>query len=175
MGTLFYKLVLKIMLDQPKGVEIRVFMAARRFIIDEICQYDQPYTSLNGLILRATHNIGNVEMEQHARDAGISGYSFRKLVRAWMNGFTAFSIVPLRIASLLGGGIATSGFIGAIIIVVRKLSHPTIQVGWSSLLTVILIMSGLILLVLGIIGEYVGRMYMCINHTPQYIIKNIKR
>lgn len=161
------------LIERPKDVYMSTIFLAKRFVIDEIVKYDQPYGYLSGLILRVTQNIGNVEMEQQARKSGKSGYTFKKLFSLWLNGFTAFSIRPLRIADLMGFLFAGFGFILAFVTIIRKLVLVNVSVGWSSLISVILIASGLNLLVLGLIGEYIGRIYMCINKTPQSVIKEI--
>lgn len=172
-GSLMNRLMRQWLIDGPKGVTVSVFMMARRFVIDEIIRYDNPYPYLGGLVLRTTHNIANVEMHQKRRVYGHSGYNFLKLISLWMNGFTAFSLKPLRIADVMGIFTAVCGFIMGIVVIIRKLVYPRIALGWSSLMSVSLIMSGVIMLMLGLIGEYIGRIYMCINHTPQYVIKEM--
>ena len=149
-----------------------IFMA-KRFVVENMIQYDQPYAYISGLILRITQNVGNVEMEQRDRAEGESGYTIKKLLALWLNGFTAFSIKPLRVADLIGGVTAFIGVIIAIITIIRKLLDSSIQAGWSSMIAVVLITSGLHLLLLGIVGEYVGRCYMCINKTPQYVVRKV--
>ena len=110
-------------------------------------------------------------MEQEAREIGSSGYSFGKLLSLWLNGFTAFSIKPLRMSTLCGGLFAASGFIFAIVTLIRKIFVANIQIGWSSLMSVTLLLSGIILIMLGLIGEYLGRVYLCINQTPAFVIR----
>ena len=146
-----------------------LFMA-RRYIIDEMIKYKQPYPYIAGLILRTTQNIGNIDMEQRERSSGSSGYSISKLLKLWVNGFTAFSIKPLRISAGLGAVMGASGALLAFITGLRKLIVPE---GKSSsfLISVNLTVGGLILLFMGMVGEYIGRIYMCINETPQYVVK----
>lgn len=172
MGTKLNEFMMQYMLDKPKEVGLASFFMAKRFVIDEIIKYENPYPYIAGLLLRATNKIGNVEMEQRERKAGQSGYTMKKLVNLWVNGFTAFSLKPLRVATALGFSSAVVGFLTLIYILIRKLLVPSIQVGYTSQIGVILLMSGIILCVLGIIGEYVGRIYMCINNNPQYVIRN---
>ena len=124
-------------------------------------------------MLRTTSKITNIEINQRERREGSSGYNFRKLVKLWLNGFTAFSVKPLRIGVALGFGSSILGFLIAIVALVRKLTIPTIQIGYTSQIAIQLIIGGLILGVLGIIGEYVGRIYMCINKKPQYVIESV--
>lgn len=161
------------LIERPKNVYMSTIFMAKRFVIEEMLQYDQPYAYISGLILRITQNVGNVEMEQRDRAAGESGYTLKKLLSLWLNGFTAFSIKPLRVADLIGGGTAFIGAVVAIITIIRKLLDSSIQAGWSSMIAVLLITSGLNLLLLGLVGEYVGRCYMCINKTPQYVVRRV--
>lgn len=175
MGTKLSDWMNEVLLKAPKGVTVSIFFMAKRFIIDEVIKYDNPYPHIPGLILRTSHNIGVVQTEQLDRQNGVSGYSFRKLLSLWMNGFTAFSVVPLRIATYLGMFSALVGFVYGIFIIIRKLVASNIPAGWSSTIAILLFMSGIILCVLGMIGEYVGRIYMCINNTPQYIVKEVAR
>lgn len=167
----------EMILNQPKNLYMSVFFIARKFVIDEILNYQNPYPYITGLLLRTTNNIGNIEVEQRDREYGKSGYSLKKLLSLWMNGFTTFSIKPLRISSFLGFVCSFIGFIFGIITIIRKFLVSNISVGWSSIICVQLIMGGMILLVLGMIGEYLGRIYISINKSPQYVIKetiNIK-
>ena len=161
------------LIEKPKDASMSIFFMARRYIIDEMIKYQQPYPYIAGLILRTTQNIGNLDMEQRERNSGQSGYTLSKLLKLWLNGFTAFSIKPLRVAAGLGTGLGIAGLVLAIVTIIRKIVVVDIQVGWSSLIAVNLIIGGIILIFMGLIGEYIGRIYMCINNTPQYVIKEI--
>ena len=159
------------MLDKPKDLYISSYFAARRFVIDEIVKYENPYPYVTGLVLRTTKNICNVKVTHKARVNGQSGYSFRKLVHLWVNGFTSFSVKPLRFASVSGVMTAVAGFVYAVWTIIKKFVYPMAPVGWSSTVAIILILGGMILFVLGMIGEYVGRIYICMNKSPQYVVK----
>ena len=172
-GTKLSDMLSKKIMDNPNNVVLSIFFLAKRFVVDEMMQYQNPYPYILGLILRTTHNIGIVEVEQLPRQSGSSGYSLKKLLSLWMNGFTAFSIAPLRVASYVGAFSAFMGFVYGIYIILRKLIVNDLVSGWGSTVAIILFMSGVMLCVLGLIGEYVGRIYMCINNTPQYIIKEV--
>ena len=172
-GTKLSDAVSKKFMDNPDDIVLSIFFLARRFVVDEMMQYQNPYPFILGLILQTTHNIGVVETAQLPRQSGSSGYSLKKLISLWMNGFTAFSIAPLRVASYIGGVSAFAGFAYGIYIIFRKLIVNDLASGWGSTVAIILFMSGIMLCVLGLIGEYVGRIYMCINNTPQYIIKEV--
>ncbi len=173
-GSRINKFMTEYMLDKPKDLYISSYFAARRFIVDNMLEYEHSYPYVIGLVLRATKNITNVPVKHRARLEGESGYSFKKLLALWFNGFTAFSVKPLRLASCTGCLLATLGFAYALYLIIRKLLHPqAILLGWSSTISLLLIIGGIILLVLGIIGEYIGRIYICINRAPQYVIRDI--
>lgn len=159
------------LLGKPKGLMVTSYFVARRFVIDEICRYHNPYTYVIGLVFRTTKNIGMVPVTHRARVQGSSGYTLSKLFSLWMNGFTAFSIKPLRMATMSGVVFAIIGFIYVIYILINKLINPIVPVGWSSTIAAIMIVGGIILCMLGMIGEYLGRVYISINDSPQYVIK----
>ncbi len=151
------------------------YYIAKKFIIDEMIKYKNPYPYMGGLVLRVTRNIGFVFVTHRDRMEGRSGYSFKGLVNLWLNGFTAFSVKPLRIGSYIGFLSSILGILYAIYIIIKKLFiNPDLQTGWSSIISVIMIIGGIIMLMLGLIGEYIGRIYICINNSPQYVIKEIE-
>lgn len=170
-GTSVNKLMTEFIIGRPRDLQFTNFMIMKRFVADKITEYKNPYPYLTGLLLRTTQHIANVEMEQRERFEGGTTFTFKKMVALWMNGFTAFSIKPLRMADILGAVSAVIGFIYAVFIIIRKLVNPDVAMGYSSLMAVMLIIGGIIMVLLGLIGEYVGRIYMCINDSPQYVIR----
>ena len=160
------------LIGKPKNLYLGNFSAAKRFVIDEMSKYDKPFPYLSGLLLRTTSKICNVDMIERERAAGVGHYTFIKSLKLWLNGFTAFSVKPLRISTVLGAICALIGFVFGIITVVNKLLHPEMQAGYSSTMAVILFIGGMIMMMLGMIGEYIGRIYICINNSPQYVIRN---
>jgi undecaprenyl-phosphate 4-deoxy-4-formamido-L-arabinose transferase len=163
----------RIMLGKPKKLYLSSYFAVKRFIAEEIKRYEGPYPYVIGLVLRSTKNIVNVEVNHLPRLSGKSGYTLGKLFSLWMNGFTAFSVKPLRLATLIGAVSAVSGFLYAIYTVIKKLfiQPEGLISGFSALICAILVLGGLILIMLGILGEYIGRMYINMNNSPQYIIR----
>lgn len=156
--------------DDRKGSS---YFVAKRYLIDEMIKYKNAYPYLAGLVLRSTRNISMVDINHRSRLEGQSGYSIKKLIALWLNGFTAFSIKPLKLGTYLGFFLASLGFIFAIITVIRKLFiTPMMEAGWSSIISIMLIIGGAILVMLGLMGEYIGRIYICINNSPQYVIKD---
>lgn len=174
-GSFLNEKMTEYLVNKPKGIKPTSFFVAYKFIIDEMLRYNCAYPYIGGLIYRATQNIGNVKVSHHDRMYGQSGYKLKKLIGMWINGFTAFSVKPLRVATFLGFISAFVGVFYGVFTIVRKLITPEIQMGYSSLLTVILFIGGIIMLLLGMIGEYVGRIYICINDAPQYVVREVVR
>lgn len=171
-GSKINSLMTEMLLEKPHDLFISSYFAARRFIIDNMVEYQHSYPYVIGLVLRATKNIANVPVTHREREQGNSGYTLKKLLGLWTNGFTAFSVKPLRIASWTGILFAFVGFVYAIYLVIHKLLQPNaVLLGWSSTICIMMILGGIILLVLGIIGEYIGRIYISINNAPQYVIR----
>ena len=161
------------LLDKPKGLRMENFNAMKRFVCDEVLRYKHPYPYIEGLIFRATKSVKCIKMEQRNRaDENASGFTLKKSIGLLMNGLTAFSVKPLRVASICGMLFSIAGFIFGIITVIRKIVTPDMLMGYSSMMAVLLFTTGLIMLMLGIIGEYLGRIYICINASPQYVIRN---
>lgn len=159
------------LIDKPKGLRIMSYFACKRYVIEDVKKYDNPYPYISGLLLRATKRIGNVEIHHRERIEGKSGYTIKKLLLLWVNGFTAFSVKPLRIATITGALTAVAGFIYGLYIIINKLVHPMTPLGYSSTMAVLLFLGGMIMLMLGLIGEYIGRIYISINNAPQYVIR----
>ena len=170
-GSAMNSLMANILISKPKNLYLSNFSALKRFAVDEILKYKNPYPYIDGLFIRTTTKITNVEMEERSRLVGEGNYTFKKSISLWINGFTAFSVKPLRIADLLGVIIAILGFIFAIFTVVKKIINPDIAVGYSSLMSAILVVGGILMLLLGLMGEYIGRIYICLNNSPQYVIR----
>ena len=156
----------------PKDIELNSYYACKRFVVDEMIRYENPYPYLAGLQVRATRWLKNVDIPHHKREFGKSGYSLHKLMSLWMNGFTAFSVKPLRIATFAGFVTAAIGFLYAIFVIVKKILNPDLPMGYSSLMCVLLFIGGMLMLMLGLIGEYIGRIYICLNKAPQYVVRN---
>ena len=170
-GSWFNALTVNFLLKTDKDIKVTSFFVFRKFILNTILQYKNSYTHLRGLLMTATQNIGTVEVLHFDRKEGTSTYTLKKLIRLWSSCIN-FSIIPLRFASVFGSLTALVGFIFMIYIVVHKMINPNVAVGWTSTLSITLLFSGIILMCLGIIGEYIGRIFLAINRTPQYVVRN---
>ena len=171
-GSRVNDLMTRVMLGKPKELYVSSYFAVRRFVVEDMIRYENSYPYVIGLVLRSTKNITNVNVNHREREIGTSGYTLSKLFGLWLNGFTAFSIKPLRIATLIGVISAIGGFLYGIYTIIKKFVLPDVTVGFSALMSAIVFFCGLILLMLGLIGEYVGRIYISMNNAPQYVIKD---
>lgn len=170
-GTYVNKMMTESLIGKPKNIRFTSYFAMRKFVVKEILRYTNTYPYIGGLVFRSTLNIANVPVAHRSRDVGKSHYTLKKLLTLWMNGFTAFSVKPLRISSFMGAVIAILGFIFGAYNIINKLLHPEIMAGYSTLIAALMFIGGMIMLMLGILGEYVGRMYISMNNAPQYVIR----
>lgn len=162
----------RILIGKPKDMKTSSFWVIRKYVRDTVIQYKSQYTHLQGLFLRTTRNISSVPVEHFDRVYGQSGYTLKKLIGLWSN-IIGFSIVPLRLARNVGAIFSVLGILGAIIIFIRKLLVPATAIGWSSIMVALFFFSGLIMMFLGLIGEYIGRMFLNVNNYPQYVVREI--
>jgi len=170
-GTKMNEWMATALINKPKGLVLTTYWVIKRFVAQEMIKYSNSYPYLGGLMMRTTQNVVNVGFTKKDRLKGKSGYNLRKMIELWLNGFTSFSVKPLRIAVFVGILSAFAGFVYGLITIIIKLINPTIQAGYSSLLAVMLFMFGIVFLMMGMMGEYIGRIYMALNNTPQYVIK----
>ncbi len=171
MGSAFNNWVANVMLKKPKDLYLSSFKLINRFLVNEIIRYDLPYPYIDGLILRTTSNIGKLQVMHEKRADGRSNYTLLKLVRLWMNMFTNFSILPLRIAIIIGFIFAVIGLVLGILTVIEKIQNPGLPMGYASMVVAVSLFAGIQLIAIGMLGEYLGRMFMSQNKKPQYSIR----
>jgi hypothetical protein len=147
--------------EKPRGLYLCSFRCFSRFVADELAKSRTPYPYIDGLIFQVTQNAGTVRVRHVERAQGSSGYNFRKLVRLWLSMLVNVSVVPLRLMTV--AGLITSA-LG------EHMFHKT-PTGWSSLMAAMLLLSGTQLLLLGILGEYVGRIYLGVSEKPQSVVR----
>jgi len=173
-GSFINEKMTEFLLGKPKELYVSSYFAAKRFIVDEMLRYDKSYPYVIGLVLRSTKRIANVNVDHREREVGKSGYTLGKLLGLWMNGFTAFSVKPLRIATWTGISCAILGFIYGLYTIIKKfVLGDAVAVGFSALMSSVMFIGGMILFMLGILGEYIGRMYISMNNAPQYVIREV--
>lgn len=171
LGSKVNSLMAEYLIGKPKSLYISSYFVCKKFVVDTLIKYKNPYPYISGLLLQTTKRIANVDINHRSRTIGDSGYTFVKLISLWLNGFTAFSIKPLRIATVLGFLCAIAGFVYGLVTVINYFILPNVPLGYSSMMAALLFVGGMLMLMLGLIGEYIGRIYLSINNMPQYVIK----
>ena len=170
-GSRVNDMMTRIMLGKPKELFISSYFGVKRFVVEDMVRYQNSYPYVIGLVLRATKKIVNVDVTHREREEGRSGYTLKKLLGLWFNGFTAFSVTPLRIATVFGVFCAVVGFAYGLYLFIRRLVDPNMVMGFSSIMCTILFVGGMLMIMLGLVGEYIGRIYICLNNSPQYVIR----
>ena len=171
-GTWLNGRMQQFILKKPVGLHTSTYFIVRRYVVDNMIQYNKPFPYVEGLLLLMTGSIASIPIDHAKRRYGKSGYSFSKLVDLWFNGFTNFSVRPLRVVSLLGGIFSVCAFIMMIIFLISKLLNVNEPTGWTSTIVVVLFIGGVQLLSLGLLGEYIGRIYLSVNQTPQFVLRD---
>ena len=169
-GTLMNEKMAQYMLGKPKDLFVSGYFGVKRFVVEDMIRYENAYPYVIGLVLRSTRRIVNVDVNHRSREIGTSGYTFMKLMNLWINGFTAFSVKPLRLATGLGAIMAVLGFLYGIFTVIKYFLID-VPMGFSSLMSVLVFVGGMLMLMLGMVGEYIGRIYISMNNSPQYVIR----
>jgi undecaprenyl-phosphate 4-deoxy-4-formamido-L-arabinose transferase len=160
-------------LDKPPGFYLSSFRCVSGFAARQVIGYAGPYPYLDGLLLQVTQRIGSITVQHDARRAGASGYTFRRLVRLWLSAWLNFSVVPLRAATVLGLVAAVAGLIALATVVWLWMINRGPAYGWGWVMATVLLFSGTQLVMLGLIGEYLGRMFLTVNQKPQSVVREV--
>lgn len=174
LGSRFANWVADQLLDKPKGLYLSSFRCLSAQVVENVIRYQGPYPYVDGLVMQATQNIGSVEVEHFARTEGRSNYTIGKLLALWMNLFVNFSVVPLRLSVFLGFAMSALGVAGAAWVIIEAFGGETPQ-GWASLMVAVLLLSGIQLILLGVVGEYLGRLFITANRKPQFLVRELTR
>lgn len=172
LGSSFNNLIATILLNKPRSLYLSSFKCMNKFIIHEVIKYTGPFPYIDGLILRNTEKIGKTLVRHSSRKVGKSSYTFRKLIKLWLNMFINFSIFPLRLSTLLGILFSVLGLVLTIFFVIDKILRPQVPWGITTILAALFTYLGVQLLILGLIGEYLGKLFMTSNQSPQYVIRH---
>ena len=172
LGSWFTNRMADMLLDKPKGLYLSSFRCLGALVVRHICEYEGAFPYIDGLVLQVTQNIGVIEVQHAERREGESGYTLRRLVRLWSNMFINFSITPLRISTGLGLMLAGIGFLGTVWVVIEHFIREN-PAGWGSVMCGLFIFSGMQLIILGLVGEYLGRVYLNANKRPQFVVREV--
>jgi undecaprenyl-phosphate 4-deoxy-4-formamido-L-arabinose transferase len=172
LGSRFTNWVAGFVLDNPKGFYLSSFRCMNAFVVREVTRYDGPFPYVDGLILQVTQDIDRMLVRHLPRAVGRSNYTLRRLLRLWLSMFVNFSVMPLRLSTLVGLVVSLIGTVGAMLSIIEAVFYAT-PTGWASLMAAVLVLSGVQLMILGIVGEYLGRLYLTANRKPQSIVKSV--
>ena len=174
LGSRFTNWVAGFVLDKPKGFYLSSFRCMSAFVVREITRYDGPFPYVDGLVLQVTQDIDRLLVRHLPRAVGRSNYTMRRLLRLWLSMFVNFSVMPLRLSTLTGFALSLIGTVGSVVAIIEALFFAP-PAGWASLMAAVLLLSGVQLVILGIVGEYLGRLYLTANKKPQSIVKTVIR
>lgn len=174
LGSRFANKVADALLDKPKGLYLSSFRCMSALVVEGVTRYSGPYPYIDGLIMQVTQRIATIEVAHYARAEGESNYNLRRLVRLWLNLATSFSLLPLRLAIFAGAAMAVLGFLAALIVIIEAIFLETPS-GWASNMTLMLLIAGVQFMILGVMGEYLGRAFLSANGKPQGIVRQVIR
>jgi glycosyltransferase involved in cell wall biosynthesis len=175
LGSRFANAVADRLLDKPKGLYLSSFRCMSAFVVSLVTRYQGPYPYVDGLIMQVTQRIDSIEVRHLPRNEGRSNYNLARLVRLWLNLATSFSLAPLRLAIYAGVFMALLGTAGAVATIVEALFLNDTPSGWASTMTVIMLVAGVQSMILGVLGEYVGRTFLSANGKPQGTVRSVER
>ena len=173
LGSKVNNLFASILLNKPRDLYLSSFKAINRFVIDELVKYKGPYPYIDGLILRVTQKYVSVTVRHESRTTGKSGYTLNKLISLWLNMFTNFSVIPLRLAVALGFIFSLVGIVLGLVFFIEKINNPELPIGWTSIMVSIFLLGSLQLFAIGMVGEYLGRMFLSTNGKPQFVVRSL--
>lgn len=177
LGSALNDRVATILLRKPPKLYLSSFKVMRADLVRIVVQYRGPYPYIDGLVLRSTNRIGRQLVQHESRREGKSSYTLSKLIGLWLNMSTGFSVTPLRVVAVTGFVLAGLAMVLAVIFAVERLAGSVwfgtfMPSGWASTITTLTFFAGLQLSVLGIMGEYLGRLFLTINGEPQFLIRD---
>lgn len=172
LGSRFANWVADQLMDKPKGLYLSSFRCMSALAVAEVVKYRGPYPYVDGLLMQVTQRLDSIEVKHFARAEGRSNYTMRRLIRLWLNLATNFSVLPLRLAVVAGVAMGFLGLVAACWVILEALFGETPS-GWASLMTVTLLIAGAQFLILGVLGEYVGRAFMSANGKPQGVVREV--
>ncbi len=162
------------LIDKPRGLYLSSFRCLSAFVREQITAgYEGPFPYVDGLVFQVTQNVSRLQVQHLPRIEGRSNYTLARLFRLWLSMFSNFSVIPLRFATLFGIAFGALGALAAVVVVVEAISDNKPPQGWASLMVAVLVLAGVQLIVVGLIGEYLGRMFLAVNRKPQYLVREV--
>ena len=174
-GSWFTNRMASLVMGKPKDLYFSSFRGIRRAVAECVASYRGPFPYIDGLIFCCTNRISSIDVKHDPRKLGRSGYNLGKLCSLWMNMFFNFSIVPVRLVGCLGVLMCLASLLMVALAVGEYFFFGSSISGWASLMVVTGFFSGVTLLMLSFIGEYVGRNYLTGSQMPQSVVRSVRR
>lgn len=174
LGSRFANRTANWLLDLPDRYYLSSFRCVSGMIAKRVADYQGPYPYIDGLLSQTTQRIGSLKVQHDSRQEGGSNYNLRRLTRLWLNIFTSFSIMPLRLATLLGLLMATLGAGSIAVLILQAVVQGRSVEGWLSIISTILIFGGIQCLLIGVLGEYLGRIFLTVSGKPQSFLRSVE-
>jgi len=172
LGSLANDKMANLILRKPADLYLSSFKCMNSFLVREIIKYHGPDPYIDAIILRATGNIGKVQVRHDKRKHGSSGYSLKKLISLWGNMVISCSLIPLRVLGFIGLLLAVYGTImGMDVLADVLLPTADDMTEYETLTAVTSFFRGFQMLAISVVGEYVGRIYLSLNADPQFVIR----
>lgn len=171
LGSWFNGKISEIAIQKPKEIYLSPFKIVSGEVVREMVKFDNLFPYIDGLIFQVTRNITQIAVEHHKRELGKSNYNLIKSIKVFLRMLFGFSTMPLNLASYTGFFSAAVGLVLAVVYAAKYFLGKEDVEGWTTLVILILILGGLILVSLGIIGKYLGQVYLTVNKQPKFIIK----
>lgn len=172
-AAVFYRF-LRSMTDVAIPVDVGDFRLIDRNVCDVLKAFREKNRFVRGLVSWVGFRQTAVTYVREERLAGTTKYPLRRMIRFALDGVTSFSYKPLKLASLLGVLVALAGFIYLVYVLYLRVFTARTVAGWTTIVSLMLIFNGIILIILGIIGEYIGRIYEESKNRPLYVIRKRK-
>jgi glycosyltransferase involved in cell wall biosynthesis len=173
LGSKSANLIAEWLTEKPRGLYMSTFRCMNKFLVTEILKYDGPYPFVDGLVFQITNRIGSAEVAHLPNKTGRTNYTLSRLVRLWLTILINFSTRPLQLSVSLGLVMAFLGGLGAVYVVVDYFLETSVSSGWPSLVVLMLIFTGTQLIILGLMGEYIGRMFIHVGGRPQAVVRSV--
>ena len=170
-GSWFNDATARVIINKPRSIYLSPFKVVSREVVEEIIKHKGPFPYIDGLIFQNTSSIAQIPVEHHERAEGEGNHGLMRSARIWLNFCTAFSIIPLRASVWFGFFISAASFLYAAHVLHIKLTRGVTPEGWVTVVLGISLLGGIQLISLGILGEYIGRMYMNLNQAPQFVVR----
>ena len=170
-ATIFYQLI-NFLSDTPIPQEVGDFRLLDKQVVNFLNELREKPSFLRGLVSWGGFSIEFVYFKRDKRFSGQTHYGFFKMLNFAVDGITSFSIKPLRLAIYFGFLSGILGFMGIIYKLIEKIIYPQqFIVGWAGLFTAVMFLGGIQLITIGIIGEYIGKIYQEVQKRPKFLIK----